>query len=92
MGTQLQFREMPKVLKRGGILLGSKFAIGALIGILIGKLFGMDGVLGLTTLAVISAVTNSNGSIYLSLMTSYGDETDCATMSLLTLNDGPFLH
>ncbi len=52
----------------------------------------MDGVLGLTTLAVISAVTNSNGSIYLSLMTSYGDETDCATMSLLTLNDGPFLH
>ncbi len=50
----------------------------------------MDGVLGLTTLAVISAVTNSNGSIYLSLMTSYGDETDCATMSLLTLNDGPF--
>ncbi|MDS6428005.1 2-keto-3-deoxygluconate permease [Clostridioides difficile] len=90
LGTQLQFREMPKVLKRGGILLGSKFAIGDLIGILIGKLFGMDGVLGLTTLAVISAVTNSNGSIYLSLMTSYGDETDCATMSLLTLNDGPF--
>lgn len=89
LGTQLQFRDMPKVLKRGGILLGSKFAIGALIGIVIGKVFGMDGVLGLTTLAVISAVTNSNGSIYLSLMTSYGDETDCATMSLLSLNDGP---
>lgn len=89
LGTQLQFKEMPNVLKRGGILLASKFAIGALIGIVVGKVFGMDGVLGLTTLAIISAVTNSNGSIYLSLMSSYGDETDCAAMSLLTLNDGP---
>ena len=31
LGTQLQFKEMPNVLKRGGILLASKFAIGALI-------------------------------------------------------------
>lgn len=91
LGTQLQFSEMPKVLKRGGILLLSKFAIGAVIGILIGKIFGMEGIFGLTTLAIISSVTNSNGSIYLSLMTSYGDETDCATMALLTINDGPFL-
>lgn len=91
LGTQLQFNEMPKVLKRGGILLLSKFAIGAVIGILIGKIFGMEGIFGLTTLAIISSVTNSNGSIYLSLMTSYGDETDCATMALLTINDGPFL-
>ncbi len=91
LGTQLQFNEMPKVLKRGGILLLSKFAIGALIGVLVGKLFGMEGIFGLTTLAVISSVTNSNGSIYLSLMTTYGDETDCATMALLTINDGPFL-
>lgn len=90
LGTQLQFKEMPRVLKRGGILLLSKFAIGALIGIVIGKVFGMDGIFGLTTLAVISSVTNSNGSIYLSLMSTYGDETDCAAMSLLTLNDGPF--
>lgn len=90
LGTQLQFREMPRVLKRGGILLISKFIIGAAIGIAIGKIFGMEGVLGLTTLAVISAVTNSNGSMYLSLMNTYGDETDCAAMSLLTINDGPF--
>ncbi|WP_320047969.1 2-keto-3-deoxygluconate permease [uncultured Ilyobacter sp.] len=90
LGTQLQFREMPKVLKRGGILLGAKFLIGAVIGIFIGKVFGMGGIFGLTTLAVISSVTNSNGSLYLSLMTNYGDETDSAAMSLLTINDGPF--
>lgn len=90
LGTTLQIKDMPKVLKRGGILLISKFLIGAAIGIAIGKIFGLAGVFGLTTLSVISAVTNSNGSIYLALMKTYGDETDCAAMALLSLNDGPF--
>lgn len=91
MGTALQVKDMPKVLKRGGILLFSKFAIGALLGIIIGKLFGMTGILGLTTLAIISAVTNSNGSVYLTLMGNYGDEADAGCFPLLALNDGPFL-
>lgn len=89
LGTTLHLRDMPQVLKRGGILLLSKFAIGATIGIAIGKIFGMGGILGLTTLAIISAVTNSNGSVYLALMNTYGDEVDCAAMALLSLNDGP---
>ncbi len=89
LGTTLQLSDMPKVFKRGGILLISKFIIGAVIGIAVGKIFGMAGVFGLTTLSIISAVTNSNGSIYLSLMQTYGDESDCASMALLSLNDGP---
>ncbi len=91
LGTELQFKEMPKVLKRGGILLVSKFIIGSAIGIAVGKIFGLAGIAGLTTLSFISAVTNSNGSVYLSLMKEYGDETDAASMALLTINDGPFL-
>lgn len=91
LGTTLQVREMPKVIKRGGILLLSKFVIGALIGITVGKLCGMPGFLGLTTLAIISSVTNSNGSLYLALMNTYGDEVDCAAMPLLAINDGPML-
>ncbi len=91
LGTTLQLADMPKVLKRGGLLLLSKFIIGAAIGIVVGLLCGKAGFLGLTTLAIISAVTNSNGSVYLALMTEFGDETDCASMALLTINDGPFL-
>lgn len=91
LGTQLHFKSMGKVIKRGGILLISKFIIGAIVGVLIGKIFGAAGFLGLTTLAVISSVTNSNGSLYMSLMASFGDETDVAAMSVLTINDGPFL-
>lgn len=89
LGTTLQLGDIPRVIKRGGILLISKFLIGAAIGIFVGKVFGFAGILGLTTLAIISAVTNSNGSVYLALMKSYGDNTDCAAMALLALNDGP---
>lgn len=91
MGTTLRLRDMPAVLKRGGLLLAAKFAIGAAIGILIGKCFGPAGFLGLTSLSVICAMTNSNGSVFFSLMTEFGDEKDCACMPILAINDGPFL-
>lgn len=90
MGTALSVKDMPKVLKRGGVLLLAKFAIGAGIGILVGKVFGAAGFLGLTPLAIICAVTNSNCSVYLTLMGEYGDEADCGCFPLLALNDGPF--
>ncbi|WBW49856.1 2-keto-3-deoxygluconate permease [Peptoniphilus equinus] len=91
MGAQLRIKELLQVVKRGGVLLLSKWLIGALIGIVIGKVFGMAGFLGLTTLAVVSAITNSNGSMYLALNVEYGDEVDQTAMSLLAINDGPFL-
>ena len=90
LGTTLRFNEIGSVFKRGGVLLISKFVIGAAIGIIVGKVFGMNGFFGLSALAIICAVTNSNGSVYLSLMQSYGDEVDCGAMALLSLNDGPF--
>ena len=91
LGTTLRVRDMGGVVKRGGVLLISKFVIGAAIGIVVGKVFGPTGVLGLSSLAIISAVTNSNGSIYLALMNSYGDTVDQAAMPLLAINDGPML-
>jgi 2-keto-3-deoxygluconate permease len=90
MGTALQVRDMPKVLKRGGVLLVAKFVIGAGIGTLVGKLFGMGGIFGLSTLAIISAITNSNGSVFLTLVGEYGDNADAGCFPLLALNDGPF--
>ncbi len=91
MGTTLRVKDMPAVIKRGGLLLVAKFAIGALLGILVGKFCGPAGFLGLSSLAIISAVTNSNGSVYFSLMEQYGDKKDCACMPILAINDGPFL-
>lgn len=82
---------MPAVVKRGGLLLVSKFVIGAALGIAVGKIFGSAGFLGISSMAIICAVTNSNGFVYYALMEQYGDEKDCACMPILALNDGPFL-
>lgn len=90
MGTTLTLKDMPAIIKRGGLLLISKFAIGAGLGILVGKVFGSAGILGISSMAIICAVTNSNGSVYYALMEEYGDDKDCACMPLLALNDGPF--
>lgn len=91
VGTQINIRQAGEVLKRGSVLLLAKFAAGASIGILIGYVFGLGGVLGISALAIVSAVTNSNGGLFISLCGTYGDSEDVGAQSLLAVNDGPFL-
>lgn len=91
VGSQIQLRTGGQVLKRGIVLLVAKFLAGASLGWAIGAIFGPAGVLGLSTLAIISAVTNSNGGLFMSLMGSFGDDTDIASQAILNINDGPFL-
>ena len=47
--------------------------------------------LGLAPIAVIAAMTNSNGGLFVALVGQYGNKEDRASYSLLALNDGPFL-
>lgn len=91
VGTQIQLRTGGELLKRGCVLLIAKFLAGAVLGWTVGAIFGPGGVLGLSSLAIISAVTNSNGGLFMSLVGSYGDETDVASQAILNINDGPFL-
>ncbi len=91
VGAQIQLRTGGEILKRGIVLLLAKFLAGAVLGWVIGAVFGPAGVLGLSSLAIISAVTNSNGGLFMSLVGSYGDDIDIASQALLNVNDGPFL-
>lgn len=91
LGSQLQLKEMKTVARRGGVLLVSKLVLGILSVLLIKNIFGNQGIWGISLLAVCCSITNVNGSIYLSLVSVYGDEADGATVPVLALTNGPFL-
>ncbi len=91
VGSQITVTKIGEPLKRGAVLLTAKFLAGFLPTLLVAKIFGADGIATITPLMLLAAVTNSNGGMYLGLMTQFGDENDLGAQSLLGINDGPFL-
>ena len=89
-GATIDVKMAGSTVWKGVVLTALKFFIGFGLGLLLNALFGEAGFLGLAPLAVIGAVTNSNGVIYATLAGEFGDETDVGATSILALNDGPF--
>ena len=59
---------------------------------LLGSLFDpWSGLFGLSTIAVIAAMTNSNSGMYAALTSTYGNRSDVGGLSILAINDGPLL-
>lgn len=90
-GTQLKLKEAPQAIKRGGVLLIAQFSAACLVCLLINNIFGIEGFLGISTLAIFTALLSSNGAIYLALTGEYGDQSDLGAYGILSIKDGPFL-
>ena len=77
-------------LYKGVTLTATKFLLGVVIGLAVGAICGPEGFLGIAPFVWIATITNSNGSLYISLSAQFGNATDTGAISILSLNDGPF--
>lgn len=89
-GSTINVKQVGMPLYKGVTLTAIKFLLGVAFGLIVGKICGPAGFLGLTPFVFIAAITNSNGSLYISLSSQFGNATDTGAISILSLNDGPF--
>lgn len=96
MGATIPFESLPMVAGKGGVLLTAKVGMGAVAAMILGHFLGVEPVqagwfAGLSTLAVVAAINDTNGGLYMALMGRYGRPQDVAAYSVMSLESGPFI-
>ena len=92
-GAQIQFKSAGQSLWKGIVLNTSKVVFGVSLGVILAKIGGPGAVvLGMTPLALIGCMSNSNGGLYTALATKYGTKTDVGAIAVISSNDGPFFE
>ena len=89
-GSAINIKQVGMPLYKGVALTGIKFLLGVIVGMAVSALCGPAGFLGIAPFVWIATITNSNGSLYISLSSQFGNATDTGAISILSLNDGPF--
>lgn len=89
-GMQVTLRTSGPVLATAGVVLLCKSIIPASLVVLLGTVVGVNGILGISILAMLVAIDNSNGGLWLAFTGRYGDKRDRGAYIASALNDGPF--
>jgi 2-keto-3-deoxygluconate permease len=96
MGASIDFKATPYILKKGGTLFAVKVGIAVILGIVFGRILGetpvTSGVFaGISTLAIVASMNDTNGGLYMALMGQYGRPRDVGAYTIMSLESGPFL-
>ena len=89
VGSQLTIKRFGLAFRRGLVLFLSKFLTAIILGFLFFKFFGRDGFLGISALAFIAAISNQNNSLFIGLISDYGDEYDVASAAITAIISVP---
>ena len=89
-GMQITLKTSGPVLATSGVLLLCKSIIPATAVVLLAQIVGLDGILGVSILALLVTMDNSNGGLWLAFTGRYGDARDRGAYMASAINDGPF--
>lgn len=90
VGTKMTLRAAPVMLKRGFGIMGAKVGIAVLLALAVSHFFNGD-VFGLTTLAVLAAMNDTNGGMFMALTSTFGNKEDAGTYVPQSIETGPFM-
>jgi 2-keto-3-deoxygluconate permease len=90
VGTKMTVRTAPRMLKRGFGIMAAKVGIATAIALGVAKFLGGD-LFGLSTLAILVAMSDTNGGMFLALTSVMGDKEDVGTYVPQSIETGPFL-
>jgi len=90
VGTKMTLRAAPTMLKRGFGIPFTKVGAAIAVALAVAHLFHGN-LLGLSTLAVLAAMNDTNGGLYMALMGQYGRSEDVGAYTIMSLESGPFL-
>ena len=90
VGTKMTVRAAPKMLIRGLGIMAAKVGMATLLAVMVAKLLG-GSIMGLSFLAVMVAMSDTNGGMFLALTSIMGTKEDAGTYVLQSIETGPFL-
>lgn len=88
MGATIDIKSTPKAIKIGAVIIGTKVAMSVILGLGVAFLFG-DNFLGLSSLAIISAVSVANNALYSGIVSQYDDDAVKGAVAITSLSVGP---
>jgi len=90
VGTKMTLKAAPRMLKRGFGIMFAKVGTATLIAVGIAKFFDGE-VFGLSTLALLVSLGDTNSGMFLALTSAMGNKDDAGTYVPQSIETGPFL-
>jgi 2-keto-3-deoxygluconate permease len=96
LGATIELQATSYILRKGGALFAAKILCGLLLGAIAGHYLGESPLsagafAGISTLAIVAAINDTNGGLYMALMAQFGRPRDVAAYSIMSIESGPFL-
>ena len=89
VGTKMTLRAAPVMLKRGFGIMFAKVGVAIVLSMAVAYFFNGD-FLGLSTLAILAAMNDTNGGMFMALTSTFGDKEDAGTYVPQSIETGPF--